>query len=186
MAPTPRACPVDECTYTTPAALPNYDLIYKDLGMYLEYCHTNNRPSGSPATSSKPKPDKLPRPEIGEGATEADWVFFLDKWNRYKRSTALDSQSAVDQLWACCSSELGRSVYDSGVANTTSETKLLEAMKKLAVWAQNTLINVVDFLEMTQGHEETVGSFSARLRGQAAVCDFTINCSLSSCGNPTS
>ena len=48
------------------------------------------------------------------------------------------------------------------------------------------IFDVVDFLEMTQDYEETVGSFSARLRGQAAVCDFTINCSLSSCGNPTS
>jgi hypothetical protein len=56
----------------------------------------------------------------------------------------------VDQLWACCSSELGRS--DSGVANT--KTKLLHAMKRLAVRAQNTLINVANFLEMTQSHEE--------------------------------
>ena len=101
MAPTPKGCPVKDCVYTTPVALPNYDLIYKDLGMHLEYHHSSDRSSATPSTSSKPKPDKLPRPEIGEGATEADWVFFLDKWNRYKRSTALDdSQSAVDQLWA--------------------------------------------------------------------------------------
>jgi hypothetical protein len=59
-------------------------------------------------------------------------------------------------------------------------------MKRLAVCAQNTLINVVNFLEMTQGHEEAIGSFTARLRGQAAVCDFTINCSLTTCGHPTS
>jgi hypothetical protein len=65
------------CEYSTPAALPNYDLVYKDLGMHLEYCHSSDRSSvAATSGSSKPKPDKFPRPEIGEGATEADWVFF--------------------------------------------------------------------------------------------------------------
>ena len=80
MAPAPRACPVKDCEYTTPPALPNYDLVYKDLGIHLEYCHASDRGSNSAGAgpgSSKPKPDKLPRPEIGEGATDADWVFFL-------------------------------------------------------------------------------------------------------------
>ena len=114
-------------------------------------------PSNS-STVRKTKPDKLPRPEIGKRATEADRVFFLYKWYRYKSATALDSQCSVDQLWECCSSELGRYVYDSVVANTTSEANLLEAVKKLVVRAQN-----------IQGHEKTIGSFSDRLRDQAAV-----------------
>ena len=76
MAPATRGCPVEDCTYTAPNGLPSYALIYKDLGMHLEYYHTNERTSNS-STVSKPKPEKLPRPEIGEGATQADWVFYL-------------------------------------------------------------------------------------------------------------
>ena len=129
MAPTPKACPVDDCEYTTPTALPNYELVYKDMNMHLEYTHTvasgggGNRQGGGSETS-RPRPDKLPRPEIGEGATEADWEYFSDRWHRYKRSTALENQTAVDQLWACCTTELSRSVYDSGMRSTSTESEL--------------------------------------------------------------
>ena len=60
MAPAPRACPVKDCEYTTPPALPNYDLVYKDLGIHLEYCHASDRGSngaGAGPGRSKPKPD---------------------------------------------------------------------------------------------------------------------------------
>ena len=191
MAPNPKSCPVDSCEYTTPIGLPNYELVYKDMNMHLEYTHTvasgggGNRQGGGSETS-RPRPDKLPRPEIGEGATEADWEYFSDRWHRYKRSTALENQTAVDQLWACCTTELSRSVYDSGMRSTSTESELLASIKRLAVRAQNTLINVVNFLEMTQGEEEAVGPFIARLKGQAAVCDFTIKCCSTSCTQVTS
>ena len=185
MPPTPKTCPVSDCEYVTPASLPNYDLVYKDISIHLQYAHSTLGSGRGSQEASKPKADKLPRPEIGEGATEADWVYFMDKWNRYKRSSALEGQNAVDQLWACCTSELSRAVYDSGVSSTETETNMLQSIKKMAVRAQNTLINVVNFLEMTQSHEEAVGSFAARLKGQAAVCNFTIECSSSSCNTTT-
>ena len=58
-------------------------------------------------------------------------------------------------------------------------------MKKLAVRAQNTLVNVVKFLDVAQDHEESGGAFTARLKGQAATCDFLIKCSSSSCTQAT-
>ena len=83
--------------------------------------------------------DKLPRPALREEATEADFIYFSDSWKRYKRSTGLTGQAAIDQLWACCSPELSRSVYDSGVTSEDSESKLLEVMKRMAVRAQNSI-----------------------------------------------
>ena len=133
-----------------------------------------------------PKPDRLPRPTIGEGSTDSDWVYFTDQWERYKRSTKLDGQNAVDQLWACCSEELARAVYDSGVKNNADEGTLISAIRKLSVRAQNKLVNVVTFLGLAQDRDETIGSFCARLRGQATVCNFETNCSASSCTNKTS
>ena len=122
MAPPPKECPVDGCPYKTPATLPNYDLVYRDLDIHTKYSHINLIPATTTAShhtgeQSTAKADKLPRPELKEGATEADFIYFKDSWTRYKRSTGLSGQAAVDQLWACCSSELSRSVYDSGVTS---------------------------------------------------------------------
>lgn len=122
--PPPNECPVDGCPYKTPATLPNYDLVYRDLDIHTKYSHINLIPATAPrhtGEASAAKADKLPRPELKEGATEADYIYFKDSWTGYKHSTGLSGQAAVDQLWACCSSELSRSVYDSGVTSQDDE-----------------------------------------------------------------
>ena len=48
------------------------------------------------------KPDKLKRPSISEGINEADWVWFEDRWQRYKESTGLTGKDVVNQLWDQC------------------------------------------------------------------------------------
>ena len=191
MAPPPKECPVAGCEYKTPATLPNYDLVYRDLDIHTKYTHINLIPTtashhtGEVSTATA-KADKLRRPELKEGATEADFIYFKDSWTRYKRSTCLSGQAAVDQLWDCCSPELSRSVYDSGVTCQDDENVLIGAMKRLAVRAQNNLVNIVTFLGLGQDNEEPGGSFTARLKGQAAICDFTVQCSVSTCQNQTS
>ena len=194
MAPAPVKCPVPTCEYKTPVNLPTYDTIYRDLDLHTRYAHhdlhvaqpqQHHHPSGGGGGGAT-KPDRLPRPTICEGSTDSDWVYFTDQWERYKRSTKLDGQNAVDQLWACCSEELARAVYDSGVKNNADEGTLISAIKKLSVRAQNKLVNVVTFLGLAQDRDETIGSFCARLRGQATVCNFETNCSSPTCTNKTS
>ena len=189
----PAKCPVPTCEYKTPASLPNYDTVYRDLDLHTRYAHHDlqvaqpqQQHPGGAGGGGLPKPDRLPRPTTGEGSTDSDWVYFTDQWERYKRSTKLDGQNAVDQLWACCSEELARAVYDSGVKNSSDEASLLTAIKKLSVRAQNKLVNVVTFLGLAQDRDETIGSFAARLCGQATVCNFETDYSLSACHNKTS
>ena len=98
----------------------------------------------------------------------SDWVFFSDQWLRFKRSTGLSGQSAVDQLWACLNDTLARAVYDSGENNNSDYQKLMESIKKLAICAQNKLVNVTNFLGMGQYRDETAGAFTTRLKG--ALC----------------
>ena len=120
MAPTAMGCPVPDCPYKTPATLPTYEMIYKDLDLHTRYGHHDLQVAqqvvqpGQGGVGGAPKPDRLPRPTIGEGASQSDWIYFKDNWARYKRSTCLDGQKAVDQLWTCCNEELARSVYDGG------------------------------------------------------------------------
>ena len=172
MAPAPQKCPVPSCEYQTPATLPTYDMVYKDLDLHTRYGHADLQPTQQPQQGGGgggPKPDRLPRPTVGEGASQSDWVYFKDNWIRYKRSTCLDGQKAIDQLWACCSDELAHAVYDSGTDSDCTELALLLAMEKLAVRAQNKLVNVVTFLGMSQDREEPAGGFAARLGGQWAI-----------------
>ena len=50
----------------------------------------------------------------------------------------------------------------------------MAAMKELAVRKQNILVNVFQFQKMGQDPNETTGSFVARLKGQARVCNFQL------------
>ena len=90
MAQAPAKCPVPTCEYKTPIALPNYDTVYKDLDLHTRYAH-HDLPGGA-GGGGLPKPDRLPRPTIGEGSTESDWVYFMDQWERYKRPTGIKKE----------------------------------------------------------------------------------------------
>ena len=186
--PLAKSCYVPECTYTTPQGIPSYELILKDLEMHVKYAHKGATPAQETHGGGNAKADRLPRPSIGEGVTEADWAHFLDKWNRYKRSAlqGVSDQYVTDQLWACCESSLETAIYNNGVNSETNETNLLEAMKRLAVRVQNNLVNVVKFLDLTQDQDETAGAYTARLKGNASICNFTIKCKSVTCDKMSS
>ena len=40
------------------------------------------------------RPDKFPRPEISDPATDTDWQYFVASWEAYKRATRLTGQEA--------------------------------------------------------------------------------------------
>ena len=187
--PVAKSCYIEGCTFTTSPGIPNYEMLMRDLEMHIRCVHTE-LPAAQAVTvrnAAGPKPDRLPRPTVGEGITEADWMHFMDKWARYKRSTLIGAtpQHISDQLWACCDADLETSVYNTGVNSDSDETALLAAMRKLAVRAQNTLVNVVKFLDLAQEQDETAGAFTARLKGQASTCNFVVKCSSNTCNQDT-
>ena len=163
--PTTKACYIEECPFITTAGIHTYEMMMRDLEMHIKCVHPQLAGGGQVGggQSAGPKPDRLPRPTIGEGVTESDWMHFMDKWSRYKRSTlsTVNPQHISDQLWACCDPDLEISVYNTGINSESDEATLLAAMRKLAVRAQNTLVNVVKFLDMAQEQEETAGAFTA-------------------------
>ena len=189
MAPPPMKCQVQDCEFATAVKLATFDHQFKMLELHLRMAHPQLAAvtSTAPTTAGGgPKPDKLPRPTISKGITQTDWVWFEDRWARYKRSTGLHGQPAVDQLWACASEGLARSCYDSGVSSMMEEEALLKAMKRLAIRAQNRMVNIVDFLSMGQDTDEPIAMFLARLLGQAKICEFTVKCSDKTCAKETS
>ena len=174
-----RKCPSASCQYETPAHLQLVDQHEEDIRTHMAIDHLEAFRllySTSAGSGSSSKPEKIPRPEIDEGSTEADFAFFQSNWLRYKRSTNLDANACIDQLLACCSSNLHRAVYNSDISSEITEKELLSIIRRLSVRAQNVLVNRVTFLKMSQNKDESVESYVSRLRGQAGVCNYNIDC----------
>ena len=176
-------CEVNGCTWARPDSA-TLELAFKLLEVHNKVKHGELFVGQvSDSQVARARPESLPRPSISEGATEADFARFEDKWARYRRSALARAtpQHIQDQLWACCSDELEVSVYNSGASTSTEEKELMDTIRKLAVRRQNSLVNTTQFLDMAQDNEETAGSFTARLKGQASTCSFSLPCPSSTC-----
>ena len=176
--PPPMQCSAAGCEFKTPEGIPTYDQCLQSLSLHATLAHPQPILQQAAAAAAAPasKPDKLKRPTVSDGITEADWVWFEDKWTRYKKSTGLEGENIINQLWDCATEELARRCYESGPTKDITEDELLARMKRLSIKAQNKLVNIVEFLSMTQDNDEPVAMFLSRLKGQASVCDFTVKC----------
>ena len=64
------------------------------------------------------KRDALPRPQIEENISSADWAFFKGQWDRYVHGSNMSSTQQVHHLWAACSQKLQRALHN-GVPSTS-------------------------------------------------------------------
>ena len=99
--PDPLNCEVDQCQYKTPENLNTLDLQIRHLELHFKSVHEtsrNNANANATSNDASTRPDKLPRPSLEEGISEADWVWFEEQWKRYKRSTGLKGDNIVDHL----------------------------------------------------------------------------------------
>ena len=83
----------------------------------------------------------------------------------------------MDQLWACMDVALEKSANNDGADKENTELGLMARIKRLTVKGQNVLVNQVVFLKMGQDRDEPISSFVSRLRGQASLCKFLVQCS---------
>ena len=131
------------------------------------------------------KAEKVPRPVLKKGQSEDKFLHFSRQWVRYKRASNLvDAQQIRDQLLACCSEDLIEELNNlhGDQLDTKSEEQLLSEMRTLAIVAQNHLVNIVRVRSLVQDRDEPIRSYLARLKGVAAVCKLTLQCS---CDPPT-
>ena len=75
------------------------------------------------------------------------------------------------QLLECYDEQLRKDLTRNAGGSLTGKTaaEVMEAIKKLAVREENTMVARVQFHDM-------IGNFGARLRGQAGVCKFLVTC----------
>ena len=137
--------------------------------------HASTHTSPSPATAPV---EKVKRPTIKSAGTIEDWTYFTSRWTDYKEATNISGREAVIQLLECCDEQLRKELSRTAgnLLTNKPENELLTAIKRVAVREENSVVARVELYGMQQDRDETVQSFGARLRSQANVCKFTLEC----------
>lgn len=126
--------------------------------------------------SHKPKGDRIPQPVIDENISESDWGFFLSQWKMYVVGTGLTGEAVKVHLCQSCTEPLQKTLHYSGAGSIDDTDQLLKTIKQLAVKKQNNLVNIIELQKLGQYRDETISAYSARLNGQASLCDFNVEC----------
>ena len=118
----------------------------------------------------------LPRPSIQLESMESDWSFFVSQWKRYVDGTNMTTKAQIQHAWAACEEPLQRAMHNAGANTIADPADLLQLIKSLAVKRRNNLINIIELQRMGQQRGETIKTYSARLNGQADLCDLFVTC----------
>ena len=92
--------------------------------------------------------------------------------------TDVTGKDKVIQLLEYCSEQLHKDLTQNAGGSLTDKTaaEVMEAIKKLAVREENTMVARVQLHNMCQDWDEMIRSFGAHLHGQAGVCKFLVTC----------
>ena len=130
----------------------------------------------------RPNTPKPIRPIIEEGVDDFGWQLFLDRWARYKLNAQLTEQKQIClELRTSCSPEIDRLLFEfigAGDLNspTLTEEKLLEYIKSVSVRSIHTDVHRWHFGQIYQQEGEQITKYVGRLKSQAVLCDFNIEC----------
>ena len=164
-------CSAPDCAVTFQS-----DLAPAALTILLEiHARTAHPPTAAPQVNTpSTKAEKVRRPTIAAAGSSEEWLYFCQRWSEYKAATKLTRDDIVYQLLECTEEALRRDINRAyGTITNETEEEALRLIKLFAVKAENVLVNRVQLQNIQQDRDETVRSFSAKLKGQAAVCGFT-------------
>ena len=166
-------CPFPGCTYET-------DEVTDELAAVLLSVHSSgaHTAQGAPNVTLNTKLERVRCPTISAAGSSEDWSYFLTRWSDYVAATNVTGKDKVIQLLECCDEQLRKNLTRNAGGSLTNKTadEVMEAIKKLAVREENTMVARVQLHNMRQDRDETIRSFGARLRGQAGVCKFLVTC----------
>ena len=160
-------CPIPNCPYAT-------EEVDATLATSLLQIHAKTHDQ----SNSTAKVEKVRRPTISASGTSEEWTYFLTRWSEYEQATGLTGNDIIIQLLECCDEPLRKDLTRSEGGSLTNKTKdqVLESIKELAVREENAMVARVALHNMTQDRDESIRSFCARIKGQAGVCKYNIEC----------
>ena len=166
------SCPAPGCDVKWSSSTPT-EVLVKLLDLHERTAH----PPTTPPTAPCVKAEKVKRPTVSASGTTEEWTYFTQRWSEYKQATRLTGQDTIFQLLECCDDALRRDLSRS-FSNLTgsNEAALLENIKSLAVRQENVMVARLKLQQMRQDRDEPVRAFSARVKGQAGVCQYSVQC----------
>ena len=129
-------------------------------------------PPPSPASAAKKA--KADRPSIDIGVTTERWVYVQKRWKTYQIATGLTGADIQGQLMDTCSEQLRYVMFqDNNDIDQQPEINILDSIYRLAVKTENVMVSRVVLNNIQQQANEGIRNFTARVKGQADLCQFT-------------
>ena len=172
------SCPIDGCPWKSDNLDGDFaNILQEQLQMHDRVKHLSPLPTENVPAPSQHKL-KLDPPEIGVGANPEEWSSFIRQWSMFKIGTSVPESKVATALFYCASKELRQDLMRDLRCDVAAmaEKDLLEAMRRLAVKEESSLVHRIKLSKMTQSPGMSVRTFLANLRGQAALCNFTAAC----------
>jgi hypothetical protein len=172
-------CPVDGCEWESQDLGPEFAAA---LTAALQIHEKNAHPA---PTTVQPTKIKLESPKIGIGCDPDQWSAFQRQWNMYKAGMAITNAMIPTALFYCCDSDLRTDLMRDiqGDVSKMPENDLLNAIKRLAVKEESTLVHRLKMNRMVQSPATGIRTYLATLRGQAALCQYKANCKEPGCAH---
>ena len=131
-------------------------------------------------TGGDAKAKRPDRPVIDSDIDDREWELFLDTWSRYKTMAGVTTVDNVRmELRAACSTEVNKMLFEF-VGPTTladcTEAQLLAHIKSVAVKQVHHEVHQMNFHLMTQQDGESITHYVSRLKAQAFLCKFEVQC----------
>ena len=160
-------CPIPGCTYTTD----NADAV---IVAALLNAHTVTH-TIAPAAA---RVEKVTRPTISSAGTSEEWSYFTTRWAEYVAATRITGRDQVTQLLECCDNQLRKDLTRNAGGSLSEKPidEVLAAIKQLAIREENVMVARAALHNMSQDRDEPIRAYAARLRGQAGICKFSVQC----------
>ena len=167
-------CSFPGCDYTTKEV--ETELTACNLLNIHAFCHDSRNTTSNSKNLKLSKPN---RPSVELNINDNQWIFFIEEWSRYKRrSNISDPQDLSDELLACCSLELRKTLFDfiGSTLSKLSEEDLLNSIKQCAVQGKSKNVHRYEFSQFAQEQNQSPQSYVASLKAKADLCCFSVKC----------
>ena len=161
-------CPFQGCDWSYQSMF-GVDQSFQLITVHIESMHS----TGPQASASSRKGPKLSPPQIDVGVDSETWRVFQVKWRQYCQGSQLREDMHSLHLFQCASEALGRLLIQSNAEITDcSPEVVMQAMERLAVIQSSRGATREELRNMTQGNDESIRTFAARVKGKAQTCGF--------------
>ena len=177
-------CPIDNCPWESQELDKEFAAILNTaLSMHNEAAHATAAAHAVTPHQQSLKNLKLDSPKINTGCNLEQWSSFTRQWKMFKTGMSIPEGMVATALFYCCSEDLRCDILRDTQTDlsTMAEPDLTAIIKRLAVKEESTLVHRIRLSKMTQPPGTSIRTYLASLRGQAALCQYVKNCTVTGC-----